>query len=173
MKRIPVLVLLAVVGCSGSCKRGKNDGVATTPAPTASPAASPATSPAATTPPSADPSASPTASSAPAGDECAKLFDPPPGGQKLCDEHVMGNSAEIHWQTYAFTEPRMAVFKPYWDAASRCKVSLTTKPPLLNISRDGWRLEAYDVPGGGFPTCAVAPGPEHKSVIMISVKYDR
>ena len=170
MKRLPVLVLLSVMGCSGSGKRSKDDAVPATPTPT--PTASPATSP----PPSVAPSASPSASTppaGPAGDECATLFSPPPGAHKLCDEHVMGKGAEIHWQSYAFTEPRFAVFKPYWDAASRCKVSLVTKPPLLSISRDGWRLEAFDVEGGGFPTCDKAPGPEHKSVIMISVKYDR
>jgi hypothetical protein len=107
------------------------------------------------------------------GASCTTLFVAPPSGKELCNEHVMGNGAEIHWRSYAYSEDRYALWGPYHRRASKCGASFTFKPPLLEVSKQGMRLELFDANGGGYPTCSVKPSPEHKTVVVVSEKLDR
>jgi hypothetical protein len=155
MRALP-LALLVVCGCSRT-----PDATTTAKAPPSA-AAEPTTESA--TQPATQPPA----------ESCASLFAPPPSSKKLCDEHVMStDGTEIHWQSYGHADDRYALWKPYHRLATKCGAGMTFKPPLLDVSMKDKRLELFDTNGGGYPTCSVQPGSEHKSVIIVSQKHSR
>src|SRR5258706_6674151 len=102
--------MLGVGGCSRRAPKKTKITVPKAPDSAESPAAG---VPAAETPP-------PAASAAAAPNDCEHLPGPPPGADKLCDEHVMATDAEIHWQSYASRDSRLDVNRPYPEWASRC-----------------------------------------------------
>ena len=85
---------------------------------------------------------------------------------------MTAEGAEIHWQSYAHTDDRQALWKPYQERVAQCGATAAS-PPTLEISRDDQRLELFEASSGGHPKCNVAPSPEHKTVIVISKKQDR
>lgn len=97
-----------------------------------------------------DPPASQVAPASSSDGACAKDFAPPANAKLLCDEHVVGKGMEIHWRSWASTEARTTLDEP-------C----------------GMKVETFDAKQGGYPTCATAPGPEHRTVIVVSEKHDR
>jgi hypothetical protein len=109
----------------------------------------------------------------PARPGCEGLFDPPEGGLKLCDEHVMAMNAEIHWTSWAVTTSRLETFRPYRERAGKCGASVTFKPPLLSVGKENLRLSVHDANEAGAPSCATKPGAAHASVVVISTKYER
>lgn len=106
-------------------------------------------------------------------DDCAALFAPPPGATKLCDEHVLTEGSEIHWQSYAHADDRYALWPSYQERARKCGAGTISKPPMLEVVKDDRRLELFDAAGGGFPTCTVAPAADRKTVVLVSEKHDR
>jgi hypothetical protein len=104
---------------------------------------------------------------------CEHLFEPPAGAELLCDEHVMARAMEIHWRSYAVAEERVAVNQRYRARAASCAVAIVTKPPLFSISQGNRRLETYEAGASGPPTCAKAPGPGARTLVIISEKLDR
>lgn len=159
MRTVPViLTVIAIGGCSlGGQRPGAGERAGT---------------PSLATPPVTSAAISASAPS-PLVAGCDSLFVPPPSGDLLCNEHVLGNHMEIHWRSYGLAEDRHEVFRPYWEGASRYKCSLVTKPPLLAISSGDQRLEAFDAAPGGYPTCGQGPSQKHRTVVVISVKHDR
>jgi hypothetical protein len=155
------------------------------------PAQKPPASSAQTTPSSAapttespSPAAPPTAAgTAPSGavatkaagprrDGCDGLFDPPEGAVKLCNEHMVGSGAEIHWTSWAVTSARADTFRPYERSAAACGAS-TTSAPLPSLSKADSRLTVHDAQETGYPSCATKPGSTHASVVVISVQQRR
>jgi hypothetical protein len=137
---------------------------AATPEPSGSTALAPSGAGAASTSPSADPSSV---------SACDAIFaEVPAGADRLCDEHVLAADMEIHWRSYGLAEPRGAVNLRYRDRIRGCSLSVTTKPPLFDLSdARGRKLATYEL-AGGFPTCGVAPSASHKTVIVVSEKHD-
>ncbi len=105
--------------------------------------------------------------------DCEQVFAAPAHAELLCDEHVMGSGMEIHWRSYGSNEERGAVDLPYWRAATTCHYSVESKPPIFSVTGGGRRLETFDAPTSGPPTCAKVPGPSHRTVIVLSEKHDR
>ena len=86
----------------------------------------------------------------------------------------MGEGAEIHWTSWAVTTPRWDTFTLYQQRAKACDgVSSVSKPPLLAVSKGDTRVDIHDVSETGFPTCATKPGPDARTVVIISTKLDR
>jgi hypothetical protein len=163
--RVARAVWIAVT-CAG-CSAGAGDASRKEP-PAAAPAEPAAEEPVAT-PAAAAPNAPPDRDE----DPCSGLFDPPAGATKLCDEHVMGQGAEIHWSSWAVTTTRWDTFMAYQRPASGCGASTVSKPPLLAVSKDDIRLSIHDVSETSYPTCTTRPGPEANTVIVISAQQKR
>jgi len=104
---------------------------------------------------------------------CARLFEPPAGADLLCDEHVLGGGAEIHWRSYGTTETRGQVDARYQRAADGCGASLVFKPPLFSIEKGALRFETFEVESTVYPRCTKAPDPAHRAVVILSEKHDR
>jgi hypothetical protein len=121
----------------------------------------------------AHPSASTSASTSAGLDDCEGIFAAPANTVALCDEHVLGNGAEIHWRSYASTESRAAVNARYRVASANCPYELTFKPPAFGIASGGRRLATYEAAEPEYPKCARTPGAAHKTVILVSEKFDR
>ena len=157
------MISIMCVACSGA---GDAPPKEKAPAPAATPAATPAPAPA----PAATPAATPDRDK----DPCSGLFDPPPGATRLCEENVLGQGAEIHWSSWAVTTSRWDTFTLYQERAKGCPdVSSVSKPPLLAVSQNDTRVSIHDVTETGYPSCATKPGPDAKSVVVISAKLDR
>ncbi|MDF2696499.1 MAG: hypothetical protein K0S65_4882 [Labilithrix sp.] len=182
--RVPTAVLLLVGLGLVACSRRTN-----APTPTPEPAAPSAETapPAVPTPTfsgplrpipnapgnSVPPNAVAEKAAGPPRDGCAGLFDPPEGAVKLCNEHTMGGDAEIHWTSWAVTTSRMDAFERYRTRATACSASVTTKPPILSVTKDETRLSVHDATETGYPSCANRPPPSHASVIIISTRHVR
>jgi hypothetical protein len=108
---------------------------------------------------------------APLAPACDALFEPPEGAELLCDEHVLARDVEIHWQSYGLREGRAAINQRYRERAAKCDVGIVTKTPLFTLSQGDRRLETFDAGASGFPTCAHAPGPGARTVVIISEKH--
>lgn len=157
--RRPGMIAIACVACSGAGDAPPKEKAAA-PALAAAPAPAPAATP-----------------DAPSGrdkDPCSGLFDPPPGATRLCQQTVLGTGAEIHWSSWAVTTSRWDTFTLYQERAKGCPdVSSVSKPPLLAVSQGDTRASIHDVTESGYPTCETRPGPDAKTVIVISGKLDR
>lgn len=149
-------LLVALIAVSG-CDRGA---VSATPAPSASAPATPSATTSATT-----------SASASDGD-CATAFDPPRGGQLLCDEHVLAQSSEIHWRSFGVPEGYGEVRDRYRRLAASCNLGFAFKPPGFSMSRGDLRLEVHE-PTETYPTCATAPQPSHRAIVIVSTKTER
>lgn len=157
-----LLPLLATVGCSRpQGEPSANEGPRASSTLTTSP---PRNAPNA---PAADRKAGPPRAG------CEGLFDPPEGAIKLCDEHVLGGGAEIHWTSWAVTSSRMDTFRPYQARATGCGAGLTFKPPLLDVTKGNESLSIHEASEAGYPSCAAKPDAAHPTVIVISTKHDR
>ena len=151
MVRTVTLLVIAACGCSRSGPREE-----------APPASAPAPAPVATR------------ADASTAVDCKGLFSPPAGSELLCDEHVLGTGMEIHWRSYGSKEARALLESPYHSGATRCGHALVTKPPLFSVSDDAaLRLELFEPSDKGYPTCTTTPKAEHRTVIVISEKFDR
>ncbi len=136
-------------------------------------AAPPPTAPVAAVTSVSSPSvSSPSASSPNAKSECDAIFEAPPDAEELCNEHVRGQKAEIHFRSYGTSEARVDVNRRYQGPAGRCHFGVVTKPPIFSVAKDNLRLSTHEASETGFPTCANAPKPTHKTVIVISSKTD-
>jgi len=172
--------LLALIACA--CSRPQSE-----PAPAREPAApsaqvvpsststtsgSPGPAPPPATPNVAPPSAVAAKSAGPPREGCDGLFDPPAGAVQLCDEHVLGDGAEIHWTSWAVNASRTETFHVYQQRAGECSGSSTSSPPLLSVSRGDARLSVHDANERGYPSCAARPGPDRPTVVVISTKRE-
>lgn len=153
------LRIAAIAAVCGACSAGGGD-PASAPAPRKTPAPAPA-------PPA------PVAAAEPPADRCADFFDPPAGATKLCDEHVMGEGAEINWTSWAVATSRWDTFTVYQTRARECGASTVSKPPILSISKDETRLSVHDKDEPGYPSCASKPGAGDRSVVVISTRRIR
>ncbi|MDB4933252.1 MAG: hypothetical protein JWP87_224 [Labilithrix sp.] len=124
-------------------------------------------------PPAADGKTSTSTSTSTSGDECAGIFEAPAGAIPLCDEHVVANTGEIHWRSYATAEARSAVNARYRVASANCPYELTFKPPAFGIASGGRRLATYEASEPEYPKCAKTPGVSHKTVIVVSDLHER
>ena len=104
--------------------------------------------------------------------DCATLFDAPPEAELLCDEHVMAQSMEIHWRSYATTRSLADENARYRAATSRCDVTLVGEAPGLSIASGGRRLETFEK-SASYPRCGRGPTEAHRTVVLISEKHDR
>lgn len=104
---------------------------------------------------------------------CDGLFDPPAGAVKLCDEHVLGGGAEIHWTSWAVKTSRMDTFRRYQEHADGCSASATSKPPAPSVTKGDARLTIHDASESGYPSCATRPDADHPTVVVISTKHVR
>jgi hypothetical protein len=126
--------------------------------------------PAATTALDAGADASPSANT----DACEGVFlSPPKNAVLLCDEHVVANGTEVHWRSYATTEPRAAVNARYRVATATCPYSLTFRGPIFSIAHERRRLQTYDAASAEPPSCAKKPDRTDKTVILVSESFDR
>jgi hypothetical protein len=100
---------------------------------------------------------------------CEALFAAPEGADPLCDEHVLGNGAEIHWRSFATREPRLELNRRYLERSRGCGLGIVTTPPSFDL-RDGDRrhFETYAAGERGYPQCASKPTVAHQTVIVIS-----
>lgn len=114
----------------------------------------------------------PTQASAAPDDDCAAIFAPPPGAEKLCDEHVRGAREEIHFTSWGTAEDIEAVNVRYRAPASKCGLGVVTKPPLFSLTKGDLHLSTHDAADSHYPKCSVAPKHEHKTVVVISSKTD-
>ena len=171
-------VLLAAVACSrpqsepAPAREPPAPSAQTSPSATSTTSGSPGAPPPAA-PNLAPPSAVAAKSAGPPREGCDGLFDPPAGAVKLCDEHVLGDGAEIHWTSWAVKASRMDAFRRYEKHAGECNASSTSKPPLLTVSKSGARLSIHDANESGYPSCGMKPDADHPTVIVISEKHDR
>ena len=101
---------------------------------------------------------------------CEGLFEPPAGGTKLCDEHVMAENEEIEWTSWAVKASRMDVFRPYQERAGACGAGVVTKPPILAITLGDQRVSVHETDDTTFPSCANKPGPDDQAVVLISTR---
>jgi hypothetical protein len=104
---------------------------------------------------------------------CDGLFDPPEGAIPLCNEHVLGDKAEIAWTSWAVTSSRWDAFTPYQKQARGCDAGFVTKPPILSVSKGDQRLSFHESKETGYPSCETKPDDAHPTVIIISTKHDR
>src|SRR5579871_1799666 len=77
---------------------------------------------------------------------CDAVFAPPPGGDLLCDEHVVpttGVKDEIHWRSYGLTEDRMHVCDRYLDAARACRFGFAFKPPACDVDDNARHAQVF------------------------------
>lgn len=148
------------------------------PSPAGQDATAPQTSvaipPAANTAPLEPETPPPAASSTPdaqAGDDCDRLFGPPPNAEKLCDEHDNSVDSELHWQSYATTESRVAVNRRYQEWAGKCQFGFVTKPPIFSVTKGPTRLSTHEAQPVDYPTCSKKPSANHKTVIVVSTMF--
>lgn len=166
LSALPLLATLLPPSATAGCSRPQGE-----PSASEGPRAS---STLAASPPGAPPNAPAAARKAgPPRAGCEGLFDPPEGASKLCDEHVLGGGAEIHWTSWAVTSSRMDTFRPYQARATGCGAGFTLKPPLLDVAKGDERLSIHDAGEAGYPSCAAKPDAAHPTVIVISTKHDR
>jgi hypothetical protein len=104
--------------------------------------------------------------------DCEHAFSPPSGATQLCNENVMGNGAEIHWQSYATGEARAGVNDRYRALATHCKLTLAA-PPDFGFSRGDTRLSTFEASQPGYPTCANKPSSSQNTVVVISTMTKR
>jgi hypothetical protein len=120
------------------------------------------------------PSSAAAPSSAVSTPTCAGLFAPPPGAQPLCDEHVMGNGAEIHWRSFGVAEPRAAVAERLRALLVSCPAaSLVQEAPRFAIALGNARLETFEASDPSYPTCAMSPRPSTPTVVLVSEMHAR
>ncbi|MBL8607998.1 MAG: hypothetical protein JNL38_11790 [Myxococcales bacterium] len=100
---------------------------------------------------------------------CDDLTAPPPGAVRLCGQHVTGAPGQPHieWSLWATRERRADVEGRYRKLAATCRVEVTGEP-ALSIARGDRRLSAHDASRSDYPTCGVAPSPEHATVVVAS-----
>jgi hypothetical protein len=164
----PIAALLALAAFAAlACAKAPREEAA--PARTTQDSASAATT--------ADPSAPPSSPVASLPADCGKVLEPPAGADLLCDEHVLGSGAEIHWRSYGVADDRASVNQRFREAvgalASRCSVGLVFKPPLFSIMGGDRRLETFEASDPSYPKCGKAPAPAHRTVIVVSDKMNR
>jgi hypothetical protein len=160
----------------GALACGKGTSVPTPPAASAptEPVAPPAASAAAVSSAPAPAASSAAAATSAQKPECDAIFAAPPGGDLLCDEHIMPTSGpkdEIHWRSYGLTDDRTTACDRYRTAANKCTFGVTFKPPLCNITDNATRrAELYPKDSTAYPHCSTAPAAKHKTVLIVSEK---
>ena len=114
----------------------------------------------------------PACGSAAAAPDCDTALAPPPGAELLCDEHVIAKDSEIHWTSYATSEPRSTVDARYAKLVGTCSITGTVQPDL-DLARGQQRFATYDASAKSYPWCSVSPKPSHRTVIVVSVMTKR
>lgn len=100
------------------------------------------------------------------GGEWLDVFAAYPGARELCSQHVSGNVMHILWHAYATRDVPEKVIAFYARAegeehAERDEHSVTF--------RHGDKvLSIHSTAAKGYPDCGKAPGPEEKTVIIVS-----
>ncbi len=98
--------------------------------------------------------------------ECDALMKPPPGAERLCDEHVAAQDSEVAWTSYALVEATPDVIARYREAATRCGVATQEAP--FTLAKGDERLSVHDASQPGFPRCEKKPAAAHRSVLVFS-----
>lgn len=133
----------------------------------------PAAEPTAQNAPEGPPPGASNAPETPAGDDCERLFGPPPNAEKLCDEHDNAVDSELHWRSYATTESRVDVNRRYHEWAGKCHFGFVTKPPIFSVTKGPSRLSTHEATPVDYPTCEKKPSANHKTVIVVSTMFKR
>jgi hypothetical protein len=110
------------------------------------------------------PSSSPSAKEAPA---CDEVFEPPKDAEKLCDEHTMGNTGEVHWSSYAMARARSEVEESYRQRASACGIEIK-QDASLSLAKGDTQLSIHDAEPASYPSCSKKPSSSSKTVIIVS-----
>lgn len=170
-------VVVCVFVFAGGCRHASEPAPDARPVePTASAASAPSPAPLSATTDAAGssvPDAGPVSSSAsPDTARCDALFGPLFGAKPLCSEHVLGEGAEIAWQSYAFKGTPRGVFDSYRKVAEECGASAVTKPPQLSYAKGDRRLSVHAAKDN-YPTCATKAGPGDDVVVIVSQKMNR
>jgi hypothetical protein len=99
---------------------------------------------------------------------CEGVFAPPKGAELLCDVHRVDEHGDVHWRSYGSLESKFPFFDAYLAAANECHYGWCTKCSDPDVSHEGREIKFYDAKQNNYPTCAKAPAPSHKIVIVIS-----
>ena len=156
-----VFLLVAFVGCSK--RPSPIDSVVTLPSAAATPSASVLSE-------VISPRDAP-ASSAATPKRCDALFEPPPGARLLCSEHVLGNTMEIAWRSYATSQQASELFAPYHAKIGGC--AGVTEGPGFRLEKGLLHLTVQAATEKGYPTCEKAPTSGEASVVVISQAHER
>ncbi|MFO0568094.1 MAG: hypothetical protein U0263_20710 [Polyangiaceae bacterium] len=115
--------------------------------------------------------AGPVASAAP---DCGTLFAPPAGAVPLCDEHNLGNGAEIHWRSFAIGEAFAAVSERYRKLGAACGAEVKAEDHELSLGKGEERLSVHPSTPRTYPSCAgQAPLADQPTVVVVSVLFRR
>jgi len=92
-------------------------------------------------------------------------FDGYPNATDLCFQSVSGPGMHVLWHAYTSSDPPEQVVGWYRE---RFPTAAPSTDALLEIRADKDRiLDIYPV-GGRYPTCEKAPGPDVRTVILVS-----
>jgi hypothetical protein len=104
--------------------------------------------------------------------DCDSALAPPPGADRLCDEHVMAKDSEIHWTSFATTAARSDVDARYGKLVGTCGITGKVKPDL-DLARGDQHLATFDATSHVYPTCGTAAKSGARTVIVISTLMHR
>lgn len=94
-----------------------------------------------------------------------EAFDAYPGASELCWQSVSGPGLHILWWAWTTPDPPEQVSAWY---QARVPTAAVSGDKVLEIRADKGRILSVYPVGGAYPSCDKAPGPEVRTVIVVS-----
>lgn len=94
-----------------------------------------------------------------------EVFPAYPGARPLGSQHVVGNGMHIQWSSFAIKAPPEEVAAFY---ARQFPGAQQTDPRRIDVRAENGKVLAVHPAEGSYPRADLAPGPDEKTVVIVS-----